>query len=1050
MNALAFLLAGEDAALEERTQAIGRELFARTRHAHGATPWRRFEERVVGHVMRDAELQARLFRLVDVLPALESGEAVVAHLRDDLLEYPALPRAFARVLEPNRLSPLIEPLVGSLVRAGVTWMGHRFIAGEDIDAAVRTAHRLRRRGAATTIDMLGEAVTSEEQADRYAATYLELIDRLADAAHGWTPVVTLDRGTNGPLPRTGVSLKLSSLDARFDALAWQRSTDRVLHRLRPILRRARDREVAVCVDMEQYAHKGLILHIFRSALLEPGLRDFEHAGVVIQAYLKDADRDLRGLLDWARRRGTPVSVRLVKGAYWDWELAEAARNGWPVPVFVDKHRTDACFERLTGLLLANREVLRPAIASHNVRSLAHTLALAERFAAAPEEFELQVLYGMAEEVRAALIERGVRVTVYAPCGPLVPGMGYLIRRLLENTSNQGFLRQSFFEQAPIEELLAPPADAELDAAGPPALASPQRGKEMTPAPMFGAAGSFPHTPGPPLPKNGRGGSSQRGGPAASFRAESEVVMNEVFTNEAPSDFSIAANRTAMAQAIDAVRERCGRSEPLVIDGRTLETEHKLTSHDPSHPSFVVGHTAQAGRREADLAVAAAARHWPAWRDTAVNERAGCLRRLAAVMRRERFELAAWIVVEAGKPWRDADAEVAEAIDYCELYAREMLRLAERARRRDLPGERNFVVYEPRGVAAVVAPWNFPLAILAGMTVAALVTGNTVILKPAEQTPVIGKRFFDLLIEAGVPHGVANFLPGLGEEVGAQLVEHPDVALIAFTGSRQVGLGILAAAARMRPGQRLIKRVVAELGGKNAIILDDDADLDEAAAGVAQSAFGYAGQKCSACSRVIVLEAIHDVFLERLVEATKSLKIAPAEDPACRIGPVISAEARERIGLFIDKGKREARLAFAGDLGFLKNEGHYVAPHIFADVPPSSVIAQEEIFGPVLAVLKARNLDEALAIANGTQYALTGGLFSRSPENIQRVKREFRVGNLYINRKITGALVARQPFGGFKLSGKGAKAGGPDYLLNFMLPRVITENTMRRGFAPVTD
>jgi RHH-type proline utilization regulon transcriptional repressor/proline dehydrogenase/delta 1-pyrroline-5-carboxylate dehydrogenase len=295
--------------------------------------------------------------------------------------------------------------------------------------------------------------------------------------------------------------------------------------------------------------------------------------------------------------------------------------------------------------------------------------------------------------------------------------------------------------------------------------------------------------------------------------------------------------------------------------------------------------------------------------------------------------------------------------------------------------------------------------------------------------------------------VVNYLSGVGEEIGPALVQHPDVAMVAFTGSKGVGLLLNRQTADVPQGQTHMKKLIAEMGGKNAVIVDDDADLDEAVLGVAASAFGYSGQKCSACSRAIVLEAVHDVFLQRLIEATRSLKIAPAEDPGCKVGPVIDADARERIHSFIEKGMQQARLAYAGDLGFLVNEGHYVAPHIFADVRPDAVIAQEEIFGPVLAVIKVKNFDEALAVANGTPYALTGGVYSRSPEHIDRVKREFRVGDLYINRKITGALVGRQPFGGFKLSGTGTQAGGSDYLLHFLLPRTITENSMRRGFAP---
>jgi RHH-type proline utilization regulon transcriptional repressor/proline dehydrogenase/delta 1-pyrroline-5-carboxylate dehydrogenase len=334
-----------------------------------------------------------------------------------------------------------------------------------------------------------------------------------------------------------------------------------------------------------------------------------------------------------------------------------------------------------------------------------------------------------------------------------------------------------------------------------------------------------------------------------------------------------------------------------------------------------------------------------------------------------------------------------------------------------------------------------------MTTAALVTGNTVIMKPAEQSAVVGAKLMEVFQEVGLPPGVVNFLPGVGEEVGPVLVQHPAVAVIAFTGSRNVGLLINRQAAETAPGQLHVKRVIAEMGGKNAVIIDEDADLDEATHGVVASAFGYAGQKCSACSRVIVPERLHDTFLARLVEATRSLKVAPAEDPGCAVGPVIDADAHRRILGAVERGKGEARLAYAGDVGPLAQEGYYVAPHVFADVPPTAWIAQEEIFGPVLAVLRCRDLTHALEIANGTPYALTGGVYSRSPANIERVKREFRVGNLYVNRRITGALVDRQPFGGFKLSGIGSKAGGPDYLLQFVLPRTITENTLRRGFAP---
>jgi RHH-type proline utilization regulon transcriptional repressor/proline dehydrogenase/delta 1-pyrroline-5-carboxylate dehydrogenase len=585
-------------------------------------------------------------------------------------------------------------------------------------------------------------------------------------------------------------------------------------------------------------------------------------------------------------------------------------------------------------------------------------------------------------------------------------MAYLVRRLLENTANESFLRASFTEHVPEEQLLMNPV---------------KRGESSN--------GELP------MKTNGQ--------------ASSPVPPPTRFHEEPLADFSRAESRAAMQEALAQVAGQLGRTYPLVINGRDIALPATVDSVNPSHKRQIVGRCARATPELALEAVAAAAAAFPAWRDTEPAKRAQYLFDAADVMRRRRFELAAWQVYECGKPWREADADVAETIDYCDFYGHEMLRLAN-PRHRDVAGEDNAYLYEPRGVAVVIAPWNFPLAILAGMTTAALVTGNTVVMKPAEQSAVIGAKLMEVFREIGLPEGVANYLPGVGEEIGPPLVNHPEVSLIAFTGSRTVGLAINRQAAEVSAGQHHVKRVIAEMGGKNAIIVDDDADMDEAVHGVVWSAFGYAGQKCSACSRVIVPEALHDTFLARLVEATRSLKVAPAKDPGCSVGPVIDEEAQRRILRTIDKAKAAGRLVFAGDVGPLGDEGYYVAPHIFADVDPKADLAQEEVFGPVLVVLRARDLTHALEIANGTPYALTGGLFSRSPEHIARVKREFRVGNLYINRKITGALVDRQPFGGFKLSGIGSKAGGPDYLLQFVLPRTITENTLRRGFAPTLE
>ncbi|HVJ82515.1 MAG TPA: aldehyde dehydrogenase family protein, partial [Planctomycetia bacterium] len=406
----------------------------------------------------------------------------------------------------------------------------------------------------------------------------------------------------------------------------------------------------------------------------------------------------------------------------------------------------------------------------------------------------------------------------------------------------------------------------------------------------------------------------------------------------------------------------------------------------------------------------------------------------------------WLVFETGKQWREADADLAEAVDFCEYYARGALEL-EHERTRNLPGEENAYFYTPRGVTVVIAPWNFPLAIMVGMAVAPLAVGNPVIIKPAEQSSIVAAKFIELVQELDLPSGVVNFVPGLGEEVGKRLVEHPDVATITFTGSVPVGLAINRAAAETHPGQLHVKRVLAEMGGKNAVIVDDDADLDEAVKGVVFSAFGYQGQKCSACSRVIVLPRVYDAFVARVKDAVASLAVGPPDDPAFSVGPVIDRDAQKRLQDAIEQGKREAKLLVGLEVGELAKRGNYVGPHVFTDVDPKSMLGQQELFGPVLAIIKAMDLNEALAIANDVPYALTGGCFSRNPASLERVRRDFLVGNLYLNRKITGALVDVQPFGGFKLSGIGAKAGGPDYLKQFLVPRTVTENTLRRGFAP---
>ncbi|MDG3008030.1 L-glutamate gamma-semialdehyde dehydrogenase [Paludisphaera mucosa] len=987
--------------IEERTRAIGRELFARV--AGASRPWRRawWEDRFMGATLDDPEVRVQLFRFIDVLPALKTPSAVRRHLAEYLDE------AGDRVPWWLRTSVALAPegshregLLAKSARAAAEVMARKFIAGATPDEAFQTVLQLRARGVAFTADLLGEAIVSEREADAYQQTCLDLIRGLAGPLAAQPENPRIDRDADGPLPRVNLSLKLSSLTTWFDPIAPSATIERTAERLRPILRTAREHGAYVHVDMEQYDYRTLSYDLFEAVLGEPEFRDWPDVGIVVQAYQPDAEAELRRLDAFVERRGAPITIRLVKGAYWDYEVLTSRRHNWPEPVYLQKWRSDANYERCTRFLMERRGNLRPAIASHNLRSLAHAIATAEVVGLPIDAYELQTLHGMGDAINDALVARGCRVRVYTPYGAMLPGMAYLVRRLLENTSNESFLKASGASGVAIDDLLRDPEET-----------GAMWTKTRRPAPQA--------APAEPPP----------------------------FRNEPLLDFARAENREAMAAALRKVESELGRTYPLILDGRAIETPDRLAeSVDPSRSTRVVGRVSTADAGHADRAVAVARAAVGPWSSTPAAERAAVLVRAAAILRRRKFELAAWEVYECGKPWREADGDVAEAIDFCEFYAREMVRLAE-PRRRDVPGETNVCDRLPRGVAVVIPPWNFPLAIPCGMTVAPLVAGCAVILKPAEQSPVVAAKLVEILHEAGVPKGALQYLPGEGEEVGQALVNDRRVDVVSFTGSRPVGLLLNKQAADTPPGQDHVKRVIAEMGGKNAIIVDDDADLDEAVVGVLQSAFGYAGQKCSACSRVVVLEGVYDAFVARLAEAGKSLRVGPAADPDTFVGPVIDADAQKRILEYRGVALQEGRVVLDVDVSEQARLGSFVGPLIVADVAADARVAQEEIFGPILAVLKAKDLTDALAIAEGTSYALTGGLYSRSPVTIERVRREFRVGNLYINRTITGAAVDRQPFGGFKLSGVGAKAGGSEYLLEYLLTRSITENTMRRGFAP---
>jgi RHH-type proline utilization regulon transcriptional repressor/proline dehydrogenase/delta 1-pyrroline-5-carboxylate dehydrogenase len=988
-------------ASEKQIEKLGKEVFSRMK---GETPsvfkkdW--WSGKMMDWSMKDEAFKVEMFRFVDVFPTLKDHVQVAEHLQEYFCRPGQdFPSSFQWGLSKVKPDSWVAKKAAGQIEKQITGMASKFIAGTDASEAMGQLRQMWDEDMCFTLDLLGEATVSENEASHYLERYHEIFDTLIDQTAEWPDKPALEKAAWGGVPRVNVSVKISSLYSQLDALDFAGSIEAVKKRLRPLLRKAQAKGAFINIDMESYKHKDLTLATFKSLLEEDEFADFEHAGIVIQAYLKDAQDDVKVLCKWAKKRKTPITVRLVKGAYWDYETIRSQQEGWENPVFTQKWQTDASYETCTETLLDYHKYVHTAIGSHNVRSIAHAMAYADAKKLDKDAVEFQMLFGMAEPMKAAVSSMGYRLRDYVPIGEIIPGMAYLVRRLLENTSNESWLKMSFADGKGIDELLE----------------APQR----PPADQAAADGGQPR--------------------------HKQPITDHGFRNEPMRDFAHAADRDHFKGALETVRGRLGMDYPLVINNEDVQTDRTIESVNPSRTDQLVGTVAVATIDDADLAIRSAYKAKESWANTAPNERADYLFALADKMREWRDELSGWMVHEVGKNWREADADVCEAIDFCEFYAREMKRLADPKRLGNIPGELNLMFYAPRGIAAIIAPWNFPLAILTGMAMAAAVTGNTVIMKPAEQSSVIAAKLMELCRAVDFPPGVINYLPGIGEEVGEHLVKSPHTDIIAFTGSMNVGLEILRKASDTDPAkQRQVKKVICEMGGKNAIIVDADADLDEAVQGVVQSAFGFQGQKCSACSRAIVLESCYEEFKERVVEATRSLIIGPSDDPAHRIGPVIDAEAQNKINSYIELGKQEGELLIHRQV---PESGSYVGPTIVDGITGDDRLAQEEVFGPVLALMKAKDFDEALAIANGTRYALTGGVYSRSPMNIDKSRAQFNVGNLYINQPCTGALVYRQPFGGFKMSGVGSKAGGPDYLLQFLEPRAVTENTMRRGFAP---
>lgn len=1018
--------------IEELTHRLGREMLERARSAEpGPLSLTYWQECALRELTRNEAFKVQAFRFVDVLPMLRDPAQVGQRLR----EYFS-PEQLGRVptrtpldeLRPNRDGWLHRVAAGLAQHAPtrgisarlVAWVAHQvaasmartFVAGETPQQAERVVRRWRARGLAFTIDVLGEAALSPSESAHYQGVYMRLLEDLPRSAAAWPEVPLIDRADGAALPRVNVSVKLSALHSGLESLDVERSKAIAKEQLRPILRRAREVKAHVHVDMEHYAVKALTLEICRELFNEPEFRDYPHLGVVLQAYLRETEADVEDMLAWAANRGTPIWVRLVKGAYWDTETVLAAQRGWPCPVWSAKWQSDACYERIARRLCQNHRLLYTAFASHNVRSLAHAMALKQVFEVPDAAFEFQMLYGMGDTIKQAAVEMGQRTRVYAPYGEMLAGMAYLIRRLLENTANESFLRTAAAD-VPDDDLLRNPHET---------------GRFARPVE---AAHPLKLEDGAPVPYD--------------------------FENAPNTDFLRAENRARLETALHNLKASGPRDvRPLVGENERMGVSRP--AYNPSSVEEVVANVFELGADAVPDVVRTARNAFDDWSAQDLEQRAAILLRAADELESRRFELAALAVRTCARPWREADGDVSEAVDYLRYFAHEATRQLA-PRRRDVPGEANEYRHMPRGVVVALGPWDFPLSIPAGMLAAALVTGNSVIFKPASTGAVVGRALIDVLRTAGAPAGAVNFCPGPGPRLGHALVQADGVDMVVMAGRSATGLQVRQAAleADRASGRRADsfgggvtgqRHVLLAMGGKNALIIDDDADVDDALRAVLDGAFAQAGQKCTACSRVIILDGCYEKFVRRLVDAASTWSARPADEPGSVLTPMIDDEAYRVVQSFIELGHKQARCVLDGTkpaAGFRS-----LGPVIFADVAADSPLATEEIHGPMLCVMRARDIDEAIRLFNSTPYALCGGLFSRSPAHIARAARECECGNFYVNRAITGSRVDRQPFGGLRLSGSGVMIGGPDYLKQFCVARTITENTIRRGFAPRTE
>ncbi|MBN4077386.1 proline dehydrogenase family protein [Sulfobacillus acidophilus] len=974
---------------------LGREIFAKIENEKpGIFDANYWQGALIDWVLKDPGFKIDMFRFVDVLPVLKDSKQIQEHVKEYLLkknrEIPLFMGAALKIAARGSFS---RKIAAHVIKRKIEQMAHRFIVGQNAAESIAPLLKLHKSGVAFSVDLLGEATLSEQEAHIYQQSYLEIIKTLAKETKKWPSKPIIDADKKGPIPRANVSIKLTAMGSQLLAVAPKRAVQKLKTRVLPLFLQAAKNGVFLNVDLESWETHEITHNLFEELLLHPELKNYPHFGIVNQCYLKSAAGDLNKIIDLAKKRQTPITIRLVKGAYWDYEVVHSKQNGLPYPVFLQKELTDKNYESLSIKMLENIEHLTPAFGSHNLRSLVHAMTVAKDMKIAKNAYEIQMLYGMAEPERYAMRDMDQRIRVYAPIGQMLPGIAYLVRRLLENTANTGFLKLKHHSNLNIEELLAPLKE-----------------ENMT------------------------------------VNSNNNAKENE-FINCSYLDFTNEKVRRSFKDAVESIKTTFPQKVPVFIGANKRDNGASLKRICPSNNSIEVAKVVLATTNECEDAVKISYSAFLKWQKVPLERRCLMLENLAQKLQDDRLYLAALQTYEVAKPWADADADVAEAIDFCRYYAKQARIELSPKKQGNMFGEENWLKFNGRGPTVVIAPWNFPLAILCGMSVAALVSGNSIIMKPAEQSSLTAYALYERMVEVGFEQDVVQFLPGIGEDIGPCLVNHPLTSQIAFTGSKDVGHQIVKQAAIVQKNQVQMKRVVCEMGGKNATIIDDDADLDEAVLAIIKSAFGYAGQKCSACSLVFVAQKIYETFALRLVEACKSLDMGPAHHPQYTLGPVVDIDAQKRLLKEIENVKSYAQTLY---IGSAKEGGCYVPPAIFTVDNTKNNLMKKEFFGPILAIMKVRDFKEGLQMVNESEFALTGAVFSRSPSNIELAKNNFSVGNLYINQKSTGALVARQPFGGFKMSGMGIKAGGPGYLLQFVDLKCITENTTRRGFTPELD